>query len=976
MAAVLRSDLLDTHSEAEFDEITQLASYICDAPIALISIIDTERQWFKSRIGLDAAETARDISFCGHAIENDALFEVPNALDDERFRDNPLVTGAPNIRFYAGAPLLSNDGFRLGTLCVIDHVARHLSARQRDSLMILSRRISAEIQARTTLRQLDASMARNATLAAELTRSKGFLETLVDTLAIGVFAKKQRADGLWEFVLWNKAGASMTGFAPSDIIGNIDREIFPPDLAREYERSDADIARDRVAVDVPLHRFVRSDGKSRLARTRTVPILDAEGKVEFILGMSEDVTEAVRVSRELAKKQAELVAVSDGSPLGMFRTDARGSCVYVNRKYQQITGLSAQQAYGDGWADALHPEDRERVLDASDAARAGQREFTDSLRYLRTDGSEVLCRVVASAVHVDGVFNGFVGTVDDITERRRVRDALVVSENRLRLIAANLPAMVGYIGADRRYQFTNSAYRDLLGFDPDWMLGKTVEQVYGTARYRTMLPEINAVFRGERVSFERETVVDGELRHQQTDYVPDIDADGHVAGFYAMSVDITARRRGEQQLLASERRMATITDNIPAMVAHIDAGERYLFANAQLCAMMQKSSQAIVGSTMQELLAPELYARLQPYIRRTLAGEKVMFESVAGTPGAELHFQVVYVPDRDVQQNVVGFFATVSNITDRKNNEMIRAASDLRLRLITDNLPMLITYIDSDKRIQFSNGMLWDWMGIAPEAVLGKPFAQVFGSALDQARQTYMERALAGERVEFEIESDVLGVRRHMQAVYIPDRQPDGSIRGFYTLTTDVSTLKRSESKLAQLAHFDTLTGLPNRLLLDQTLSAALVRSKETHTAVAVMYLDIDKFKLVNDTYGHGAGDTVLIEFSRRLERCVRASDTVARLAGDEFVIVLENLTSAAQPPILAQKIIDAMIAPYSLGEVALQLSTSIGIAYGHSASATPAELMASADKSLYAAKSAGRNTFRFAGEPAASSAPHRAPAR
>jgi GAF domain-containing protein len=124
--AVVRSfDILDTPSEAEFDDLAELASLICGTPVALMTVLDERRQWFKSRIGFDAVETARNISFCGHAIAQDALFEVPDALLDARFADNPLVSGAAPVRFYAGAPLVAQGGFRLGTLCVIDHVPRH-----------------------------------------------------------------------------------------------------------------------------------------------------------------------------------------------------------------------------------------------------------------------------------------------------------------------------------------------------------------------------------------------------------------------------------------------------------------------------------------------------------------------------------------------------------------------------------------------------------------------------------------------------------------------------------------------------------------------------------------------------------------------------------------------------------------------------------------------------------------------------------
>lgn len=313
----------------------------------------------------------------------------------------------------------------------------------------------------------------------------------------------------------------------------------------------------------------------------------------------------------------------------------------------------------------------------------------------------------------------------------------------------------------------------------------------------------------------------------------------------------------------------------------------------------------------------------------------------------------------------IGAVIAFKDVTALKESARRLEASERSLRTITDNLPVLIGHVDRNERYQFANATYETWFQVPPGEAIGKSLREMMGEARYEEHAPLLQRSLAGETVRFET---VLPARDGMRTVEIT-RIPDihnGVYNGFYVLGADISATKLHQEELERLARIDALTGLPNRRAYHEQLEAALHRARRTGHGIALMFLDVDRFKQVNDTLGHAAGDAVLHEFAQRVKVAVRVTDTVCRLAGDEFTVILEGLKSPHEAAIVAAKILKAFELPFSLSTGARVVSTSIGVAFTDAFPIGVDELGVEADKALYLAKRDGRARFAVSCVPAA----------
>jgi diguanylate cyclase (GGDEF)-like protein/PAS domain S-box-containing protein len=318
------------------------------------------------------------------------------------------------------------------------------------------------------------------------------------------------------------------------------------------------------------------------------------------------------------------------------------------------------------------------------------------------------------------------------------------------------------------------------------------------------------------------------------------------------------------------------------------------------------------------------------------------------------------VPSPEVD-GVMEIIYTARDVTQRVLTEQALADSERRLRTITDNVPAVIAHVDASERYTFVNAYVQHVSGEDSVQMIGKTMREIRGDLIYSRLQGHIATALAGNAVTFEYEADCRGKQTYFQTNLVPDQDQEGHVSGVYALTTDITHIKEVEQELIKLARFDTLTGLANRRHFDEHIAAVMLRKYRQRSPILLMMIDVDHFKRVNDSWGHGVGDEVLKEVGQRIQSCLRKSDLVARIGGDEFVVLVEDIESPSVGDRLARKVWTAMQPEIVVGTVRLRITLSIGIAFCQNI-ASPDDVMQLADAELYKAKADGRNTYHYGG--------------
>ncbi|HEY3332148.1 MAG TPA: EAL domain-containing protein [Capsulimonadaceae bacterium] len=865
LSALYRYQILDTPSEEFFDRITVLAAEALECPIALLSFVDRDRVWFKSRLGFDRTEIPRPGSCCDHALKCDGVSHLEDLHYYPGLRDSyEGIDG--DLRFYAGAPLRSKDGFVLGMLCVCDTRPRTVSPSQESVLQHLADMAMAEIEPRA----IDADrLMVHSRPTNDATRSAPSVNYPTDVLVA-----MKSIDGHYEYL--SGSCEVVTGYTPDEMKRMAPDALYhPDDVDRVREESHQKVLDGQTCVIT--YRGRRKDGVYRWLETLSTPIYDGDGSLSNILTSTRDITARKVIEQRLVESEERFRSLYDYNLDAVFSLDLGGRFESVNKAFKNLVGYKAEQLKGRSFLPYVDVADRNMVEAIFDMTAQGE-PLTFEMTLIGREGK----RIPTSGLSVPSIVGeqvvGVYLIARDATVQKRI-DTLLREENEvLGLIAARVPL-------------------------PDILneIARTVDALSDGASSAIIL-------------------VDRELARLKCVAAPNLPGD-----FVSLIASLPLAATSGSGGAAIHRNERVISD-----IAH-DPNWEALRDKALHAGLRACWSAPIMSSRNQALGALDVYFH-QP---RTLRPDDVQLVSRA------VHLARIAI--------------------EREQDDQMLKHSENRFRQMIENGADVITVVDQTGTIKYLSPSAERVLGHTQEMMLGTDiFALVHPDDLPRAQASFVESlSRPGESVNSEFRvRHTDGSWRSMEAS--GNNQLDTpAIRGVVINSRDVTERRKAEEQLDYLAYHDVLTDLPNRLLFNNHLYRAIERARREAKMVGVVFLDLDRFKIINDTLGHAIGDLLLRSVSQRLLHVIRNSDTVARWGGDEFTIILPDLNRTMEAIRAADKIINALSEPFVVQGHELYITATAGISLFPDAGEDVVTLVRNADVAMYRAKDQGTNYYQ-----------------
>lgn len=437
-------NLVDTLSEQSFDDLTLIASQICDTPIALVSLIDSDRQWFKSKFGLSATETHRDISFCGHAInEPNKIFEISDAKNDIRFKDNPLVTGDLNIGFYAGVPLVDSSKFALGTLCVIDEKERVLTENQKKALEALAREVTSRIELRKRVQDTDEDLKVSQIELEKLHENNYRYQSLIEFAPMGVAITD--LDG--KMVQTNKAFEELMGYNKVELSQISVSNLIHPEDKEETISELQKLKSGEIENFTVEKRYFSKDDKIIWAKVSSCFVPNFEGKPTYLIGILEDITEKRKLNKDynlnVDRLNLAIKATNDGI---LDWTNIESDELYWSPRFYEMLGYKAGELKNSMEVflnEIIHPEDLKVTENQISNCLTNDSAFDLEFRLKSKEGGYKWCRGRGNGIKDEnGIITRMTGSISDIDDRKEVELKLEKTQSFLKKVTDIAPSII------------------------------------------------------------------------------------------------------------------------------------------------------------------------------------------------------------------------------------------------------------------------------------------------------------------------------------------------------------------------------------------------------------------------------------------------------------------------------------------------------------------------------------------------------
>jgi diguanylate cyclase (GGDEF)-like protein/PAS domain S-box-containing protein len=583
----------------------------------------------------------------------------------------------------------------------------------------------------------------------------------------------------------------------------------------------------------------------------------------------------------------------------------------------------------------------------------------------RTENEELLSRAAQSEAQLR---DAIASAMSDVKDLQQARDAYgqVLAEGQL--VLDTLPVGVAFL-AERVIVRCNRRLEQMLGYGPGELNGQSSRVLYSTDELWREAGERYAVLRGGEVH-------EGEMRLRRKDgsrlwcrvVGRAVDPEAPQASSIIAYSDTSERHAAEQALRKSEAMYRNLVETSSDLVWSVDTGGRWTYLSpAAVRRIYGCEPGELLGREFKDVLAQEVSERDLAVFQRILAGESVFDYETRHLrrDGSHVDLSFNAIPLRDAQGAVIGATGTARDVTSEKSAAVALYENVEKLRLAVDAAELMYWEWDRD-----TDQLHW---GRDPSSVVGAISARTtrWSEYLEmihpEDRDRYLGTVTAAWDQTGPCSSEYRVVRQDGRVAWLSSHgktlaDASGRAHRMIGVSQDITERKRQEEEARFLAYHDTLTGLPNRRLLDDRLRQAVFLAQRRDARVALMVVDLDHFKQVNDALGHRAGDAVLREAANRIAGCLRKADTLARHGGDEFVVVIPDLQLDGDCQVVAEKILRSLVPPFRVDGRDFTIGASIGVSLYPVDAGDGEALLRNADVAMYRAKQLGRNNYRFYG--------------